>query len=66
GGVNIAIGDGSVTFVSETIGTANLHITSNEDPINHTGHWATYTGPAFYGIWSQLGTRKGGESATFP
>ena len=66
GGVNIARADGSVSFVSETVATENLHITANEAPINHNGHWATYNGPGFYGIWSYMGTRKGGESADIP
>ena len=66
GGVNIARVDGSVSFVSETVGTTQLNITANENPINHSGHWATYSGPAFYGVWSAMGTRKGGESADIP
>ncbi len=68
GGVNIARADGSVSFVSETVSTnsTNLSKTANEAPINHSGHWATYSGPAFYGLWSEMGTRKGGESAMIP
>ena len=64
GGANVARADGSVSFVSDTVGTENLNLTANDAPISFSGHWGTYNGPAFYGVWSQMGTRKGGESAS--
>ncbi|MDR0609857.1 MAG: DUF1559 domain-containing protein [Planctomycetaceae bacterium] len=53
GGVNVAIGDGSVRFISQTIDCGN----------NFT---ATYTdiqiGESIYGVWGALGTVNGGEN----
>lgn len=50
GGVNVAMTDGSVTFVSETIDTGNLAL------------GAALTGPSFYGVWGAMGTKDGGEA----
>ncbi|MDR2441356.1 MAG: DUF1559 domain-containing protein [Planctomycetaceae bacterium] len=70
GGVNVALGDASVRFFSETIHTTNLSytITNGVDgfPTGGTGDLKNYTGPAIYGVWSQLGTRAGGENPVMP
>jgi prepilin-type processing-associated H-X9-DG protein len=52
GGVNLALADGSVRFISETIdaGTANAAVNS---------------GASSFGVWGTLGSRDGGESAAF-
>jgi hypothetical protein len=67
GGVNVALCDASVQFVSETVSVMNLDKTPADDPWNFkpaTGevHW--YKGPAIWGPWSAMGTRNGGESGT--
>jgi prepilin-type processing-associated H-X9-DG protein len=56
GGVNGALGDGSVRFVSETIddGTAQ----------NFAGNDVSGASP--FGIWGALGSRDGGESVALP
>jgi len=61
GGVNVALVDGSVQFISETIncetpGTAGL---------NFHG-WGSMPGPSPYGVWGALGSVAGGESASIP
>jgi len=69
GGVNVAMGDASVTFVSETISVKNLDKTPADPPWNFysaTGEVHHYKGPAIWGIWSELGTRNGGEVASLP
>jgi len=66
GGANIAKVDGSVSFVSETISTENLHLTPNDAPVSFGGHWASYSGQAIWGLWARLGSRNGGETAAFP
>ncbi|QDV25069.1 DUF1559 domain-containing protein [Aureliella helgolandensis] len=54
GGVQVAMADGSVHFISDAIDTGNL---------------ATFapsrlsSGPSPYGVWGALGTKSGGESA---
>ena len=53
GGVNIALVDGSVQFVSETVGTNDLTLRAKR------GGGATNYGP-----WGALGSRNGGESMT--
>ncbi|MCC7333898.1 MAG: DUF1559 domain-containing protein [Pirellulaceae bacterium] len=50
GGVVLAMGDGSVRFVSEVIDTGNLYAA----PV-------TTGGPSPYGVWGALGSKDGGE-----
>ena len=62
GGANVAFGDGSVRFVTETIDCGRINEglgVSN----GHTDHQHRYTGRSTYGIWGSLGSRAGGESA---
>jgi len=56
GGGQVALADGSVTFVSETIDTGNQTV----DDVQNPG------GPSPYGVWGALGSRNGGESAAVP
>jgi len=66
GGVNVAVGDGSVRFVSDTINAgANADKTECDfgAPSGNPQHWA---GASIRGIWGELATRAGGESAAFP
>ncbi len=53
GGVNVAMADGSVRFISETIDTGNLAIVAPSP---------TTPGPSPYGVWGALGTKSGGET----
>ena len=57
GGVQIAMGDGSVHFISENIDTGNLAAVAPA---------ATAGGPSPYGVWGALGTKSSGESASLP
>jgi prepilin-type processing-associated H-X9-DG protein len=58
GGANIALADGSVRFVSETIesNAANYGITQS----------TKYQGGSPYGVWGALGSKDGGESVVAP
>ena len=51
GGVNVAMGDGSVHFISDSIDTGNLAAPEQT------------SGPSPYGVWGALGTKTGGEVA---
>ncbi|MDR1963290.1 MAG: DUF1559 domain-containing protein [Planctomycetaceae bacterium] len=62
GGVNVALADGSIRFVSETIETKNLD--KWVDGSTGSTLVVEYSGPSFYGIWGSMGTRNGGESAS--
>ncbi|MCL2118666.1 MAG: DUF1559 domain-containing protein [Planctomycetaceae bacterium] len=53
GGINVAISDGSVHFVSETVDCGGL-------PIHVQG--TTLSGPSAFGVWGAMGTPAGGES----
>ncbi|MDR2756886.1 MAG: DUF1559 domain-containing protein [Planctomycetaceae bacterium] len=64
GGVNVALADGSIRFVSETIETKNLD--KWVDGSSGSAIVTTYGGPSFYGIWGSMGTRGGGESVSLP
>ena len=55
GGVIVALSDGSVRFVSETIDTGNLGANQAN----------TYTGPTRYGVWGALGSKQGGETVNY-
>ncbi|MGQ9915674.1 MAG: DUF1559 family PulG-like putative transporter, partial [Thermogutta sp.] len=52
GGVNAALADGSVRFISDTINTGNLAAPEVSG------------GPSRYGVWGALGTRMGGETVS--
>ena len=54
GGVQVAMGDGSVHFVSQTIDTGNQLADSLENP----------GGRSDYGVWGALGSKNGGETAS--
>jgi prepilin-type processing-associated H-X9-DG protein len=53
GGVNAAMCDGSIRFVSETINTGNLSA-----PVPQGATWG---GPSPYGVWGAMGSRAGAE-----
>lgn len=58
GGVNVALADGSVRFISNNIDTGNLAIGA---PAGQD-----IQGPSPYGVWGALGSIAGGETAQLP
>jgi len=58
-GVQVAMGDGSVHFVTDTVDTGDLSITepTRQSPILKRSP---------YGVWGALGNKEGGESASLP
>ena len=59
GGVNAAMGDGSVRFVSQSIDCGNLSASMPAVP----GNSRTYGGPSLWGVWGSMGSMIGGEVA---
>jgi len=57
GGVQVALADGSVRFISNTIDAGNQAAIAPA---------ATAAGPSPYGVWGALGTKASGESANLP
>ncbi|MGQ9506138.1 MAG: DUF1559 domain-containing protein [Thermogutta sp.] len=55
GGVNVAMADGSVRFISDTIDAGNLWAVAPRP---------TDSGPSPYGVWGALGTKAGGETVS--
>ena len=71
GGVNIALGDASVRFVSDTVSTATagtngLSQSAYNAPINHVPWGSSYSGPSPYGVWGASATKNAGESVSLP
>ncbi len=62
GGVNIAMCDGSVRFISENIDTGNLSQTVPPLPENSR----TYSGPSLWGVWGAMGSMSGRETVQVP
>jgi hypothetical protein len=61
GGVNLALADASVTFVSETIDTGDLSCPQPSSvPVCPTLNNPPGTSP--YGVWGALGSKDGGEA----
>jgi len=56
-GCNVALADGSVRFVTETIDTGD----PNQIPPDMGGRPQDYSGPSLWGVWGALGTTRGGE-----
>jgi len=56
GGVNVALCDGSVQFISDNIDTGDLSL----------GVAGRLTGPSPYGVWGGLGTIASGEVVSLP
>jgi len=65
GGVNCGLGDGSVTFVSDTVDSGRGGLFLGED-MGYTGAPWDYSGPSTYGVWGALGSAGGGESVSPP
>jgi prepilin-type N-terminal cleavage/methylation domain-containing protein len=57
GGAQVAMGDGSCHFISETIHTGNQTIDDVDTPASRPSPW---------GVWGALGSRAGGETASVP
>jgi prepilin-type processing-associated H-X9-DG protein len=70
GGVNVSFLDGSVSFISETIHVANLHLAAdtvaNLVARNYDLDSGLAAPPFSYGLWSELGSMNGGETASKP
>ncbi|MGL4943943.1 MAG: DUF1559 domain-containing protein [Thermoguttaceae bacterium] len=62
GGATVAVTDGSVRFVSETINTGNL---TGATVGTNTG-LCKRSGESNFGVWGAFGSRNGGESVSLP
>ena len=58
GGVNVAMTDASVRFVSDTIDAGD----PNQNPTLVGSSFKTYRGRSQWGVWGALGTTRGGET----
>jgi hypothetical protein len=65
GGVNVSMLDASTSFISDRIRTENLHrsVTSQTPDVPPASPYDS-TGTFSYGLWSELGSINGGESAS--
>ena len=66
GGVNCAVADGSVQFVSETIDWGSgERLLPNNSRESQPFAFGKLSGHSIFGIWGAMGTAAGGESVTF-
>jgi prepilin-type processing-associated H-X9-DG protein len=67
GGVNVSMLDASVRFINDTIQTQNLHRSvTTQSPSVPPANPYDGAGQFSYGLWAELGSINGGESATPP
>jgi len=66
GGVNVALCDGSVRFISETIAAGDPTAYPANSPSNWSGAWWNTNLESVYGVWGALGTVAAGESVSVP
>jgi prepilin-type N-terminal cleavage/methylation domain-containing protein/prepilin-type processing-associated H-X9-DG protein len=68
GGVNVAMVDGAVRFISDTIHIDNLDKNLVQYEQDKTGvniiNGRKYSGPSIHGVWGALGSAIGNESVT--
>jgi len=71
--VNVAMVDGSVQAVTDTINTSSLESgmqglaqSPYTSPINHVPWGSAYGGKSPYGVWGALGSKAGNENAAVP
>ena len=65
GGVNAAMVDGSVTFISESINSGDPSFVPPPTG-SHFGPGSEFAEKSPYGVWGSLGTRNGSEMAAIP
>jgi prepilin-type processing-associated H-X9-DG protein len=61
GGAGVALADGSVHFISQSIDTGNQSAVQQSP-----GFREIYGGPSAYGVWGSMGSKSGGEAASLP
>jgi hypothetical protein len=67
GGVNISLLDASTRFINDSINTANLsRAVTAQSPDAPPASPYDGTGAFSYGVWAELGSINGGESAELP
>jgi prepilin-type N-terminal cleavage/methylation domain-containing protein len=59
GGGQVAMGDGRVQFINQSINTGNPSVPDDGNPANRSG-------PSPYGVWGAMGSKNGGESYSNP
>ena len=70
-GVNAAMGDGAVRFVSDNISCGDIlsdlrELLGNTPSSGYPQRFLDLGGPSFWGIWGALGTINGGEQNRLP
>jgi prepilin-type processing-associated H-X9-DG protein len=66
GGVNVALCDGSVRFISEMIDAGNPTLYPANAPITGANAWWTTNVESVYGVWGAMGTIAAGDSVSAP
>ena len=65
GGVNVAMADASVRFVSDSIDVGNTGVTISATTCGGaTSNYQNFIGPSLWGVWGALGSMNGSESVT--
>jgi hypothetical protein len=65
GGVNVALSDASVRFISETIDAGDPTLTERDFAVD-PARPQDYAGASLRGVWGALGSSRGRETVTLP
>jgi prepilin-type processing-associated H-X9-DG protein len=66
GGVNVAMCDGAVRFIVDTIDAGDPAATTDAAGVTVSGANAGYRGQSIRGVWGAMGTRASGELMVLP
>jgi len=66
GGVGVAMADGAVRFVTDSVNAGDPTLRNGQHIPGATGTGGDWQGPSSWGVWGAMATPAGGESVSLP